>query len=43
MVMSLSGLYSCVKIVIRGRCRVGGICRVSLACRGLRCLVISLV
>ena len=43
MVMSLVGLHSCVEIVIRGRCRVGGICWVSLACGGLKCLVISLV
>ena len=42
-VMSLFGLHYCVEIVIRGKCRIGGICRVTLVCGGLKCLVISLV
>ena len=43
MIMSLSGLHSCVEIVMCGKWRVGGICRVFLAYRRLKGFVISLV
>ena len=41
--MSLSGLHSCVEIVMSGNWSIGRIWRLPLVCGGLNCVVISLL